>query len=187
MRVFHLFIEALPLSETDRGRLHRVSRAGGHLLKIARHGAKVSPAAIWVDAALAVCDAAQAWARYEQAREITRQLESDCDTLRHLCANVLRRLALEEKAVRSGAQTRLDQVNQRLRDDRRDSEWLTALILQRRALIEQLRGSVEALRAATLQAPQALLDLEASVETLVRAQLQTLLDSQLRGAREQQP
>lgn len=186
MKVFPLFLDALPLPEADRERLQRVSRAGGHLLKAVRHGAKVNPAAVWVDAAISVCDAVEAWARYEQAREITRQLQSECAMLRHLCVNALVRLRLDGQRVAAEAQGRRSLLDQRLREQRRDEEWLLKQIADRRSLIEQLRGLIDELRTTTLQAPQALLDLEASVETLVRAQLRTLLESQQRSAAETQ-
>lgn len=178
MQAVHLFAETMTLPDRDLQRLQRISRAGGLLWRVARGASRgINPVTVWLEAAISVCDAVGAWARYEQARQITRQLQTECDALRRLHADALRRLDLARQAQREQARIDIECIDQCLRQDRRARRELLADIANRRETVERMRAMVVELRASTSCQPVALLNLEAAVESLVRAQMQTLLQA----------
>jgi len=109
-----LFADLYGWDDQDRARGHRAAGAAKVLYTAARGGAVAAGPAIFVDAALSVLDAIGAYARYRQAREITRQLEVEGDMLRQMLAELHKQLRIELDVADRVSDARLAALRQRL-------------------------------------------------------------------------
>lgn len=80
-------------------------------MMLARHGLtgavkKIHPAAIMLDAGISVLEAYKSYARYAQAREVTKQIELENEVLREEIEQAVRSFGLELAALEQEAENR---------------------------------------------------------------------------------
>lgn len=74
----------------DKKRAQRIGRNAKiiyNVAKFGRKGLKVNPATVYFDAVISVGEAVVAFYQYQQAKEITKQLQIELKTLRHQISN----------------------------------------------------------------------------------------------------
>lgn len=74
----------------DKNTAQRIGRNAKiiyNISKYGRKGLKVNPATVYLDAVISVGEAVVAFYQYQQAKEITKQLNIELDTLKHQYSN----------------------------------------------------------------------------------------------------
>jgi len=95
------------------------------LYSLAKTGkAAVSPATIWVEAALACMDAINAYLRLQRAKEITKQLTAVRDALEHRVFNNQKILGMHLEEIQGNADLRLENLDRYFNTYRKESELL---------------------------------------------------------------
>jgi len=171
-----LFADLYGWDDQDRARGHRAAGAAKVLYTVARGGAVAGPA-IFVDAALSVLDAIGAYARYRQAREITRQLEVEGDMLRQMLAELHKQLRIELDVADRVSDARLAALRQRLQQQSLAIELSEA---QFSGLSRQLKKLGQIIASQRMTAPPncpTLARLENAYYLTVDLQLQTAMNS----------
>lgn len=95
-----IFADAIGLDDTDRGRVDRAIGAASTLARLAR-GKAVSGPLVFIDAAISVLDAVEAYAKNRQAKEATRQLEIEVDMLEQMLVELLKRQEYQRTVERA--------------------------------------------------------------------------------------
>lgn len=175
MQTINLFETAVSPSGLD-ARSARLARTNQRLYQVARHGARINPALVWVDAGLAVLDAFSAYARYRQAREITRALEAECEKLHHLLKNELIVLGLELDTLQQAGAQRIQVLERHFTQNRDCARRLLERLLVQRALIDGILAALSILRGTQGASLQSFVALESAAHKLMRAHLIGLLE-----------
>lgn len=171
-----LFADLYGWDDQDRARGHRVAGAAKVLYAVARGGAVAGPA-IFIDAALSVLDAIDAYARYRQASEITRQLEVEGDMLRQKLAELHKQLRIELDVADRKSDARLAALRLRLQQQSLAIEFSEA---QFSGLSRQLKKLGQVIASQRMTAPPncpTLARLENAYYLAVDLQLQTAMNS----------
>ncbi len=172
-----VFADLYEWDDRDRARGHRAAGAAKALYTIARgRGAAVAGPVIFVDAALSVLDAIGAYARYRQAKEITRQLEVEGDMLRQLLAELHKQLRIELQVLDRLSEARVEALHQRLQQQALAIEFSEA---QFSGLSRQVKKLGQVIANQRMNAPPnctMLARLENAYFRLVDLQLQTAMN-----------
>ena len=177
MQVVNLFDVTLSAAGPDGARAARATRSGYRLYQAVRFGAKINPTAVWLDAGIAVLDAAAAYCRYRQARELTRELEADCHRLQRLLENELQIMGLQLDKLSQQDEVRQSVLEQRLEDNRQAASHLQQQIVANRKLMEDILAHIDGLRRSQGVPARNFLALESAAHQLMRAHLGCLLNS----------
>jgi len=175
MQVVNLFDITFSAAGPDGARASRASRSGYRLYQAMRHGTKFNPTTVWLDASIAVLDAAAAYCRYRQAREITLALEADCNRLRHLLENELTMMGLQLDKIWMEEDARQSLLEQHLVANRDAASHLQQKIVTNRELMESILFHLENLRKTQGNTTQKFLALESASHQLMRAHLGCIL------------
>lgn len=171
-----VFADLYEWDDQGRARGHRATGAAKVLYTVARGRAKAMSPAIFVDAALSVLDAIGAYARYRQAKEITRQLEVEGDMLRQLLAELHKQLRIELHVADRQSEGRLEALRLRLQQQALAIEISKA---QFSSLSRQVKKLGQVVATQRLNAPPncaAILRLEKAYYQLVDFQLQSAMN-----------
>jgi len=176
VQTLNLF-DAGVISNGQDARTARLVRTGQRLYQVTRHGAKIDPALVWMDAGLAVVDAFSAYARYRQASEITQTLEAECKKLRHLLENESTILGLELDTLRQDGEQRMQTLEDHFAHNRDAARRLLGRLVAQRALIDDILDQLCVLRGTQNTSLPAFVKLESAAHQLMRAHLACLLDN----------
>ncbi|KJF79102.1 hypothetical protein UA45_01505 [Morganella morganii] len=164
------------LGDVFTERQSRNLRAGKTLFQLVTKGAKsLNAAAIWMDAASSVMDCIGAYLRYQQAKEITEQLESQKEALDKQIENCQKILQVEQQVWQEEQQNRLEALDAILRRDRQSSVQLLHVISGYRNSIDFLFVELTKIRHKPHARTPELLALVNSVDKLMQAQLSCLV------------
>lgn len=173
-----LFADLYSWGDQDRERGRRAAGAARTIHATVRgaSGAAAGPT-VFIDAALAVLDALGAYARFRQAREVTRQLEIEGDTLRQLLGQLDKQLKIDLEVADHESGAKLESLRLRLRQHQQaikiDASQFAALSRQVKTL-----GQLIASQRTTLPPNcTTMASLEKTYYQLVDAQLQMAMTS----------
>lgn len=177
MRVVDLFADLYEWEDNERERVHRMARAGKYIYTAARHGASTVSPVVVVDAALAVLDALDAYVGYRRAKEVTRQLEIEGDTLRRLLEELYEQQAINAKVMDERHAQTVSSLRARL------SVIAAEVVISRDTFdsltmqAKSMGGAIGALRVNSAPNCAYLLKLERAYYDLVDLQLQTMMNA----------
>lgn len=105
-----------------------------------RHGPKglksLNPAAVWVDAAISVSNAAISYAEYARNKEITKQLLGETKNLKNEIALELKRVRIDNGLLEKQYEQRIEAISRAFKEDKKKSD----------AVIRGLRGKIDSVR-----------------------------------------
>jgi hypothetical protein len=169
-----IFADLYELDDRQRARAHRVADTSRTLFAMAR-GTAPGPL-IFIDAALAVADAIGAYCRNRQAKEITRQLEIEGDTLLRLLAELDRKLALKAAIADLEFESKMNGLRARLQQQALEVAMNEKIFAGLSGQVRQLGQAIATLRRDAPPTCGNLLQLESVYYQLVDVQLQTAMD-----------
>lgn len=176
MKVVELFDFGFNNIASDR--VKRSARLGKAAYVLFKQGpSKVNPAAIWMDSALAVMDAANSYMAFKQEEEITKQLKYELNSLRQILSNLEKQLKIDRETLEKISEYRIAQFDAQLKKISSNNVQLLRKIGEARVSIDTLINVVRSLRQNLLKNALALKDLENSLDNLLLAQLQCLVQS----------
>jgi len=169
-----LFDTGIGLVFSERGA--RNVRAGKVLFQlVTKTGKGINPAVLWLDAALAVSDCISAYLRYQQAKEITAQLEHQKETLDQQIKDFQEILDAEDALSQEEHQQRQQMLNDVLRRDKKAAQRLLKKIQSHRQTLDLLLMQLAMLRQQPRLRTPELNALVNSVDKLMQAQLACLI------------
>lgn len=169
-----VFADLYEWDDRQRARAHRVADTSKTLFAMAR-GTVPGPL-IFIDAALALADAIGAYCRNRQAKEVTRQLEIEGDTLLRLLTELDVKLALEAAIADLEFKTKLNSLRTRLRQQALEVAMNEKIFAGLSGQVRQLGQAIATLRRDASPTCSNLLQLESVYYQLVDVQLQTAMD-----------
>jgi hypothetical protein len=126
----------------------RTFRSGKVLYQLFRFAGKgVNPAAVWLDAGVAVIDCINAFLRYQQAQEITEQLLAQKQALEVQILNLDKKRS--SRVVNADQQHRIQLFDDLLKNDQQASLRLLKAIRANRRNLDALLAQLNTLRKAT--------------------------------------
>ena len=168
-----IFADLYDWDDKQRARTQRVMNTGKAVFNVARGGA--AGPLIFVEAALAVVDAAGAYARYRQAKEVTRQLEIESEALLHALAELDKQLAIRAKVDEMALEAQASALRMRLQQQQREIEISAATFASIARQVKALGEAIARLRMSAPPGCRSLLRLESTYYDLVDVQLRTAM------------
>ena len=143
MRTIELFEHQVMTGPAFGGAL----TAGRHATPIVLRGtSQVNPLVLCFEAVCAVLDAASAFFRYQSARQQTKQLEAECQSLEGILENEFKQFQLEFKSLKADSKARQAKLTAAIKHNQRQTEaslkriaLLRGKLLTLNALLRQLR------------------------------------------------
>lgn len=154
----------------------RTFRSGRVLYQLFRFAGKgVNPAAVWLDAGVAVIDCINAFLRYQQAREITEQLLAQKQALEVQILNFDKKLAIEQELLKADQQHRIQLFDNLLKNDQQASLRLVKAIRANRRNLDALLAQLNTLRKQSTYRTPEFSALVKATDTFMQAQLAFLV------------
>lgn len=174
MKTVPLFDKGIGQIFSERGA--RNIRAGKVLFQlVTKAGKGVNPVIVWVDAAIAVSDCIGAYLRYQQAKEITAQLEHQKHVLDQQINNCQKILHMEAELWQEEERQRQMMLDDALRRDKQAAQRLLKVIRNHRTTLDFLFKQLATLRNQPRSRTPELNALVSSVDRLMQAQLACLI------------
>lgn len=174
MKTVSLFDTGIGQVFSERGA--RNARAGKVLFQLlTKTGKGVNPAMIWLDAAISVSDCIGAYLRYQQAKEITAQLEHQKEALDQQINNCQKILHVDTDLWQEEEQQRRKVLDDVLRRDNQAAQRLLKVIRSHRKTLDLLLMQLATLRKQPRSRTPELNALVSSVDKLMQAQLACLV------------
>lgn len=174
MRTVPLFDSVVESSFSDRQA--RTFRSGKVMYQLFRFAGKgVNPAAVWLDASLAVIDCINAFLRYRQAKEITEQLLAQKHALEVQIQNFDKKLEIEQELMNVDQQHRIQQLDNLLKNDQQTAQRLLKVIRANRQNLDALLIQLNTLRKQPSYRTSEFSALVKATDTFMQAQLACLV------------
>jgi len=177
MIVVDIFADLYDWDERDRERAHRAARAAKTIYTVARRGAVAASPVVFVDAALSVLDAVNAYAGYRQAKEVTRQLEIEGEMLRKLLHELYEQLKINARVDDEKFAQEANALRARLKRHAIELEMTIETFDSLSKQVKKLGQAIVDLRRNAPPNCTHLLRLEQAYYGLVDLHLQTMMDA----------
>jgi hypothetical protein len=177
MIVVDIFADLYDWEEQDRERVLRTARAAKTIYTVARRGAAAAPPLAFVDAALSVLDAVNAYAGYRRAKEVTRQLEIEGEMLRKLLNELHEQLKINARIEDERFAQEANALRARLKRQAIEFEMTMETFNSLSKQVKKLGQTIVDLRRNAPPNCTHLLRLEQAYFGLVDLHLQTIMDA----------
>ncbi|WP_282177303.1 hypothetical protein [Vibrio nereis] len=158
--------------------LNRTVRTNKNLYQLVKQGKKgLAPVAVWADAALATIDCLSAFLRYQQAKEITKQLQWQKRSLEKQLENFEKEHNLRQEWRQQEQELRLATLDKLFREDNQAAELWLAKINSHRKSIDELFTTVKEIRKQAPSDTPELKTLILTIDNLMSRQLKCLVES----------
>lgn len=156
----------------------RIQKYGIILVRQGTKGlARANPVLVWVDAGLAVCEAASAYFQYAAEAEVTKQLKLQTETLRKEIECALMELRLSIVAVEAHSEARLEFLELSVDEALLHSKNLRKKIASRMDHVRTFSGLVRTCRENTSHEFEELQTLQRNFDYFLNAALMCLAES----------
>jgi|GEM_PF-2084467 len=154
----------------------RTFRSGKVLYQLFRFAGKgVNPAAVWLDAGVAVIDCINAFLRYRQAQEITERLLAQKHALEVQIQNLDKKLEIEQELINADQQHRIQLLDDLLKNDQQAAQRLLKAIRANRRNLDVLLAQLNTLRKQPIYRTPEFSALVKATDTFMQAQLACLV------------
>jgi len=177
MIVVDIFADLFDWGERDRVRAQRIARAATTVYTVARRGAAAASPVAFVEAALSVLDAVNAYAGYRQAKEVTRQLEIEGETLSKLLHELHEQLKINARVDDVRFAQEANALRARLKRHAIEFEMTVESFESISKQVKKLGQAIVDLRRNAPPNCTHLLHLERAYYGLVDLNLQTMMDA----------